>query len=360
MLDQELLARLDQWHEENQHKRIVQEIQGLPEEVREEYEVQGRLGRAWNNLGKYRQALEVLEGVREAGEKDDRWWSRMGFAYYQLERYDIAREHFLRAMELNPENQDAKSFLVWLGLRANGTGEGNGWKTEAAEKPRPQAVRKLNTGEYRTEGPRPAKPKTGGQSNGWEQKKAPAPAKPRAGGNGNDWEGRGWEGTALLETLLFGVLRFPVKEGLFETLPIPLRGRTRMVDLYIWEDLAQPDRWEAITAMLNAIPEMYQKARARFEAEQETNQVIAFFLRDQMEEMDEDALTGALGVECREEVTPERFLDALEPRGITLAPTKDGGMDCTFDFSLDPAVTDQLLAIRFGQDREICDISHES
>ena len=79
-----------------------------------------------------------------------------------------------------------------------------------------------------------------------------------------------------------------------------------------------------------------------------------------MEEMDEDALTGALGVECREEVTPERFLDALEPRGITLAPTKDGGMDCTFDFSLDPAVTDQLLAIRFGQGREICDISHES
>ena len=64
MLDQELLARLDQWHEENQHKRIVQEIQGLPEEVREEYEVQGRLGRAWNNLGKYRQALEARDEKR--------------------------------------------------------------------------------------------------------------------------------------------------------------------------------------------------------------------------------------------------------------------------------------------------------
>ncbi|MCI9508370.1 MAG: DUF2004 domain-containing protein [Angelakisella sp.] len=359
MIDQELLARLDQWHEENQHKKILQEVQGLPEEIQKEYEIQGRLARALNNLGKYNEAIQVLESTREAGAQDDRWWSRMGFALYHQNRNNEARKCFLRAQELNPENHDAKNFLIWLGVSTNGIVK-NDKKEKPDHKPRLQAIQKPNGWEDRTEAPRLVKPKEEETANGWEQKKAPAQAKPQAGGNGNDWEGRGWEGTALLETALFGVLRFPVKEGLFQTFPLPLRGKSRMVDLFIWDGLAQPPRWEAIQSLLNAIPELYQKARARIEADHGSNQVIEFFIRDQVEEMDEDALTGALGVQRREEITPERFLDALEPRGITLAPAKDGGIDCIFDFSLDPEITDELLVIRFGQNQEITDICHES
>ena len=363
MADQELLTRLDQWHEENHHKRIIQEITDLPEETRGEYEIQGRLARALNNLGKYDEALQVLEAVREAGAQDDRWWSRTGFAYYHLERYELAREHYLRAAELNPENQDVKTFLIWLGVGTNGTGEG-GWKESPNDKPRSQGPTRPNGWDRRSPGEaealRATKPKTPDTGNGWEQKKAPAQAKPRAGGSGNDWEGRGWEGTALLETQLFGVLRFPVKEGLFQTFPIPLRGKSRMVDLYIWEELAQPALWKAIEGMLNSIPELYPKARARIEADFETNEVIAFFLRDQLAELDEDALLEALGVQSREEATPERFIDALEPRGITLLSGKEGELDCIFDFSLDPEVSDELLVIRFDQKGEIIDICHES
>ena len=32
MADKELLERLDQWHEEDQHQRIVDEVKGLPPE----------------------------------------------------------------------------------------------------------------------------------------------------------------------------------------------------------------------------------------------------------------------------------------------------------------------------------------
>ena len=78
------------------------------------------------------------------------------------------------------------------------------------------------------------------------------------------------------------------------------------------------------------------------------------------EELDEDALLEALGVKSREEITPQRFLDALEPRGITLVQGKEEGLDCIFDFSLDPDVSDELLVIRFDQNREIVDIAHES
>ena len=35
MIDKELLEKLDQWHEDNHHQKIIQEIEGLPEELRQ-------------------------------------------------------------------------------------------------------------------------------------------------------------------------------------------------------------------------------------------------------------------------------------------------------------------------------------
>ena len=360
MIDQDLLARLDQWHDENQHKQIIQEIEAQPEESRLSYELQGRLARAYNNVGKYAEAIRVLEGIREQGKEDDRWWSRMGYALYQQGRYGPSRECFLRARELNPDNQDARTFLGWLEIKVNGMEEGNGWKEEPDRKPRPQPPQGSNGWQDRAAAPRPPKPKETDAGNGWEQKKAPAQGKPRASGSGNDWEGRGWEGTALLETTLFGVLRFPVKEGLFETLPLTLGGKPRMVDLYITEGLAEPKVWEPMTALLNAVPEMYRKGKERIAADHRTDPVMELFIREQLAEMDGDALTGAFGAERREEITPEAFAAALEPRGITLAPAGEGKLQCAFDFSLDPEITDELLVIRFDQGLEITDISHES
>ena len=154
--------------------------------------------------------------------------------------------------------------------------------------------------------------------------------RPKASNAANDWEGRGWEGTAALDTTLFGPLRFPVKEGLFQTLPVTLEGKGLMVDLFIVEELAQPDRWEAITALLEGVPAMYRRARERMERDYAADATMEFFIR------------------------------RLELKGVTIAPLAEGGMDCTLDFSLDPALTDELLVFRFGQDQEIYDISHES
>lgn len=165
-----------------------------------------------------------------------------------------------------------------------------------------------------------------------------------------------------METLLFGSLRFPVKEGLFETFPLAMEGRSQRVELFIWENLAQPKKWEAIGKLLDQLPEMYQRARKRFEAEYESNEVIRFFLRDQLEELEEAPLLASLGVASREEATPERFIQVLELRGVTVAPRPgaEEEMDCTLDFCLDPEITDELLVFRFTPELELYDISHES
>ena len=124
-----------------------------------------------------------------------------------------------------------------------------------------------------------------------------------------------------------------------------------VADLFIWEELARPERWEALAGLLDRLPEMYRKARERFEVDYESNEVIRFFLRDQLQEMDEAPLLASLGVSSREEATPERFVQRLELRGVTVAPRPGAQeeMDCTLDFCLDPEITDQLLVFRFTQ-----------
>ena len=105
---------------------------------------------------------------------------------------------------------------------------------------------------------------------------------------------------------------------------------------------------------------MYRKARERMERDYAADATMEFFIRDQLAELDEEPLLAFFGVARREEISPEAFIRRLELKGVTIAPLADGGMDCTLDFSLDPAFTDELLVFRFGQDQEIYDISHES
>lgn len=361
MTDRELLAKLDQWHEDNRHKEIIQAIEALPEEEQGEYEMRGRLARALNNTGEFRRAIEVLESVRSEGERDSRWWSRMGYAFYHLDRKE-AQECFLTARRLDPENGDARTFLAWLNVGPSG--QANAWDGGTARK-KGERTGTANgwsegAGPERTSGGGPKERRAG--ANGWSEGKGPAGKRPKGDGGTSDWEGRGWEGTARIETLLFGPLHFPVKEGLSRTFPLALGGRSQRVELFIREDLARPERWEAMGRLLDWLPLMYQRARERLEAEYEENQVIRLFIRDQLEEMEEAPLLERLGAKSREEAVPARFAQALELRGVTVAPRpgREEEMDCTLDFCLDPEITDELLVFRFTPEAELYDISHES
>lgn len=113
MMSDELLEKLDAWHEEDEFQEIVDAITEIPEEERD-YVLTSHLGRALNNLGQYEEALEQYLSIEEEGEGDPLWHYRIGVSYYYLKRYDEALKAFTIADELEPDDEDTLEFLGWI------------------------------------------------------------------------------------------------------------------------------------------------------------------------------------------------------------------------------------------------------
>ncbi|MGG4455142.1 SMI1/KNR4 family protein [Brevibacillus porteri] len=111
-MDQVLIEQLDRWHEEDEHQQIVDLLVAVPEKERD-YEAISRLGRAYNNLGLYEEALNQLENIAEAGQQDSVWHFRVGFALYHLKRYEEAAQSFRTSDKLETSNQNTESWLKW-------------------------------------------------------------------------------------------------------------------------------------------------------------------------------------------------------------------------------------------------------
>ena len=111
----ELLRQIDEWHEKNEHKRIINAIEFLP---REEwgYELTCLLARAYINKNMFsddclEKAVSLLESVREEGKNDPLWNYRLGSALVFLCRIEEALPYFRRAAELKPDFTDALKFI---------------------------------------------------------------------------------------------------------------------------------------------------------------------------------------------------------------------------------------------------------
>lgn len=109
-MDQALIEQLNRWHEEDQHQRIVDLLSAVPEEERD-YEAVSRLGRAYNNLGLYEEALNHLEKFSEFGRQDPLWHYRVGYALYHLKRYKEAAAAFRTSDQLETGDRDTEFML---------------------------------------------------------------------------------------------------------------------------------------------------------------------------------------------------------------------------------------------------------
>ncbi|MNK35099.1 SMI1 / KNR4 family protein [compost metagenome] len=108
-MDQTWLDQLTDWHEADEHQRIVDTVLAVPEEERN-YEAVSRLARAYNNLDLYEEALEQFAKIAEAGQQDPLWNYRVGYALYYLGRYEEAAKAFGTADKLEPGDSDT----LWL------------------------------------------------------------------------------------------------------------------------------------------------------------------------------------------------------------------------------------------------------
>ncbi len=113
MMNEELLEKLETWHEQDEYEKIVEAVQEIPAEERD-YELVNHLGRALNNLERYEEAVEQFLTVAEEGADDPLWQYRIGLAYYYLEQYDKAEQAFERSDELEPGDEDTLEFLGWI------------------------------------------------------------------------------------------------------------------------------------------------------------------------------------------------------------------------------------------------------
>ena len=105
-----MLARISGWHENDEHQKILSELNGIPREFWD-YEVTCLYARALNNAEKYEDALNLLMGVRTQGRNDGLWHFRVGYSMYFLGREEEAAGHVQKAIDLGDNSEDTRKLL---------------------------------------------------------------------------------------------------------------------------------------------------------------------------------------------------------------------------------------------------------
>lgn len=108
----ELIAELNAWHEEDEFQQIVDRIKEIPTPLIDD-ELAVHLGRALNNLERYKEALKWFMKIDEKERNNPLWHFRVGYAYYYLDQNEEAVKEFEIAHAMDPEDEDIRTMLEW-------------------------------------------------------------------------------------------------------------------------------------------------------------------------------------------------------------------------------------------------------
>lgn len=131
----ELMDKIDEWYENEEHEKIVSAILALPENELDD-DILGQLAVAYNNTGEFKKAIAVLESQRPRLESWFKWQYRMGYALMyaaddeecendeELRNtiLDRARVCFARCMNMNPPEdylEDCDMYIEMIEERLN-------------------------------------------------------------------------------------------------------------------------------------------------------------------------------------------------------------------------------------------------
>ena len=116
----DLEKELDILHKQNKNQKIIEIITSLPKEELD-YNILGKLARAYNNNNQCEEGLKVLLSLKDEGENDSLWNFRVGYSYYYSEKakenpdyLEKAKKYFERCLELNPNEPDGDTLLRWV------------------------------------------------------------------------------------------------------------------------------------------------------------------------------------------------------------------------------------------------------
>lgn len=112
---EDILKVVERLARNDEHVRIIDMLLALPEEELTD-ELKGQLARAYNNNGEYEKALPLLEATEEYGRDNANWNFRMGYSYFFLDKYEESCKYFKRALEIEPDDEDAKWFVAQCGI----------------------------------------------------------------------------------------------------------------------------------------------------------------------------------------------------------------------------------------------------
>ena len=106
-----IIEEINKLHENDEHEKIIEIITAISNEERDS-ELFSMLARAYNNIGKYDEALDNLMYIREEGLDNALWNYRVGYAYYYKGEKEKAENYFKKAYDLNSEDIDAYNFYM--------------------------------------------------------------------------------------------------------------------------------------------------------------------------------------------------------------------------------------------------------
>ena len=111
-----LLEKIKDLSDLDKHQEIIDMIEALPKkEINNE--LIGKLARAYIMIQNYEKAIEVLKSIEKEEKNTMLWNYRMGCSYCYLDDYEKAEKYFLKAHELEPEDEDIKSFLFYIYMK---------------------------------------------------------------------------------------------------------------------------------------------------------------------------------------------------------------------------------------------------
>ena len=115
--DMDILKQCQKWHENNEHHKIIEALEGIEERTPE---MDSQLARAYNNEADHRtpegramlkKAIALLKPHEEYFEGDYYWNFRMGYSYYYLDQEGKALRYFEKALEAHPDDEDTMQLI---------------------------------------------------------------------------------------------------------------------------------------------------------------------------------------------------------------------------------------------------------